>query len=634
MLDSARNLLTFDHAQGIYPSETASPSAPMRLFSPHWPQYRADPPLQRCIARLVSSTISFSTPMFFYPFAAVVGMERAKRSLLLHAVDPRIGGTLLLGQRGCAKSTLVRGFAALLPKPDGVQAPFVDVPLGVSEDRLLGAVHGESLVRTGAWTAQAGLLEKADGGVLYVDEINLLPDALSDLLLDSAASGMHRQERDGLSQVLHSRYILIGTMNPEEGDLRPQLSDRFAHGVRIEDSFSALERVEIGRRRLAFDDDPVAFEKEWAPSTELLNARLLEARTRLLGVQVPDALRLELAQRAHQAGLEGMRAELAVLRTARAAAAFRGAAAASAEDVEEAWLLCLGHRCSPSQEPQPPAQRPTQERPPSEKANPGSYSTASPQRPQPLTPKDAQPVPIPLLPMQKPRILSLPQPLFPNRHLTAPMAATSRLATSRLEGGPVLWQASVVASLKRGWTPGGAGWTWMRSSAKPLRRLWALVDASRSTGSAAFLEQAREFVAGLLPLATKVSLLLIHNNKIEWMFRNVAPQGALARLASLPSAAGASPIAGAIGKLHRAVSAGRPTRYDTVCLCSDGMPTLRAGQSAGQAAREIRVAIQRLGCSLPKAPVWLLPEMGRGVAAWVGRLLRGSGCQLLQPPLR
>jgi Mg-chelatase subunit ChlI len=254
--------------------------------------------------------------MSLYPFAAVVGMERAKCSLLLHAVDPRIGGTLLLGQRGCAKSTLVRGFAALLPKLGGLPAPFVDVPLGVSEDRLLGAVHGETLLRTGAWLAQAGLLEKANEGVLYVDEINLLPDALSDLLLDSAASGIHRQERDGLSQVLHSRYILIGTMNPEEGDLRPQLSDRFAHGVRIEDSFSALERVEIGRRRLAFDDDPAAFEKEWAPATERLNTRLQEARQRLLSVQVPDALRLALAERAQKAGLEGMRAELAPRTTA------------------------------------------------------------------------------------------------------------------------------------------------------------------------------------------------------------------------------------------------------------------------------------------------------------------------------
>lgn len=570
--------------------------------------------------------------MSLYPFAAVVGMERAKCSLLLHAVDPRIGGTLLLGQRGCAKSTLVRGFAALLPKPGGLLAPFVDVPLGVSEDRLLGAVHGETLLRTGTWLAQAGLLEKANEGVLYVDEINLLPDALSDLLLDSAASGIHRQERDGLSQVIHSRYVLIGTMNPEEGDLRPQLSDRFAHGVRIEDSFSAVERVEIGRRRLAFDDDPEAFEKEWAPATERLNARLLEARQRLLSVQVPDALRLALAERAQKAGLEGMRAELAVLRTARAAAAFRGVEAAEDEDLEEAWTLCLGHR---SIQPPPPADRPPQSPKPPQTSNPGSGIPAgAPPSSAPLTPKDAQPVPIPLLPMQKPRILSLPQPLFPNRHLTAPMAATSRLATSRLESGPVLWQASVVASLKRGWKPGAAGWTWVRSSSRPVRRLWALLDASRSTGAASFLEHAREVLAGVLPSVKKVSLLLIHNNSATWLLRNGAPGRALEGLSRLPSASGSSPIAGALGKLNRAVAGGRATHRDTVCLCSDGRPTLRSGQSAAQAAQEIRAALQRLARSSPSAPVWLRPPMGRGVAAWLERLLKGSGCQLVQLPLK
>ncbi|RFC43134.1 MAG: Mg-chelatase subunit ChlI, partial [Verrucomicrobia bacterium] len=471
----------------------------------------------------------------------------------------------------------------------------------------------------------------------YVDEINLLPDALSDLLLDSAASGIHRQERDGLSQVLHSRYILIGTMNPEEGDLRPQLSDRFAHGVRIEDSFSALERVEIGRRRLAFDDDPAAFENEWAPATECLNTRLQEARQRLLSVQVPDALRLALAERAQKAGLEGMRAELAVLRTARAAAAFRGATAAAAEDLEEAWDLCLGHR---STEPPlglpPPAARPPQSEKPPQTSNPGTSSSlaGAPPSSSPLTPKDAQPDPIPLLPMQKPRILSLPQPLFPNRHLTAPMAATARLATSRLESGPVLWQASVVASLKRGWEPGAAGWTWVRSSARPVRRLWALLDASRSTGGASFLEQAREVLAGVLRSVKKVSLLLIHNNCATWLLRSGAPGRALAGLSHLPSAAGGSPIAGALGKLNRAVSGGRATPRDTVCICSDGMPTLRSGQSAAQAARAIRAALQRLARSSSSSPFWLRPPMGRGVAAWLEKLLKGSGCELVQLPLK
>ncbi|NBV84974.1 MAG: magnesium chelatase [Verrucomicrobia bacterium] len=260
-----------------------------------------------------------------YPFAAVVGMERAKRSLLLHAVDPRIGGTLLLGHRGCAKSTLARGFAALLPEIDGQPPPFVNVPLGVTEDRLLGSVQAEKLVRTGEWASQEGLLQQAHRGVLYLDEVNLLPDAISDLLLDSAASGVHYLERDGLSLALQARYILIGTMNPEEGELRPQLADRFAHGVSVEDAFSTEQRVEIGRRRMAFDDAPEAFLNLWEVETQGLRTQLSQARERLFQVEVPDSLRFALAERARRAAAEGMRAELAVLRSARASAALKGA---------------------------------------------------------------------------------------------------------------------------------------------------------------------------------------------------------------------------------------------------------------------------------------------------------------------
>jgi Mg-chelatase subunit ChlI len=226
--------------------------------------------------------------LFQYPFTAVVGMERAKRSLLLHAIDPRIGGTLLLGHRGCAKSTLARGFAALLPQDGQKAAPFVEVPLGVTEDRLLGSIRAEVLLQSGQWTPQTGLLEAAHNGVLYLDEVNLLADPLADLLLDSAASGVHRLERDGLSLARNARYILVATMNPDEGDLRPQLADRFAHSVAITDAFTPEERVEIGRRRLAFDDAPEAFLADWTAQTLRLRAELAEARTRLLEVQTPD----------------------------------------------------------------------------------------------------------------------------------------------------------------------------------------------------------------------------------------------------------------------------------------------------------------------------------------------------------
>jgi Mg-chelatase subunit ChlI len=579
--------------------------------------------------------------MFDYPFAAVVGMERAKRSLVLHAVDPRIGGTLLSGHRGCAKSTLARGFAALLPQTHGRPAPFVDVPLGVSEDRLLGAVHGEALLRTGAWIPQPGLLEKADGGVLYIDEINLLPDAVSDLLLDSAASGVHRQERDGLSQVLRSRYILIGTMNPEEGDLRPQLSDRFAHGVPVDDSFSPEERVEIGRRRLAFEDDPEAFVLEWSSATTLLNSQLQTARNRLLQVSVPEELRFQLAERAQKAGLEGMRAELAVLRTARAAAAFRGGAAASGEDLEEAWDLCLGHR--PTSASAPPAGPPPGPQNASSVPKPSSSATAN-QAPAPsapatphsqaLTPKTAQNVPIPLQPMQKPRILSLPQPLFASRRQTAALKATARFETCRLLSGPVSWQASLVASLKQGWRPGMPGWTWVRTALSPMRRMWVLLDASRSTGAAAFLGQAREALAGMVRNVKRASLLIIHNNRLEWALRNATAGRIQERLASLPNASGASPIAAAIRKLSRAVGGSRPTNRDTVCLCSDGLPTLRKGETAAQAGAEMRSALRHLRRNSPLKPLWLCPAMSRGASAWLAKMNRGAGCELVQLPLK
>jgi magnesium chelatase subunit D len=573
------------------------------------------------------------TPMHLYPFSAVVGMERAKRSLLLHAVDPRIGGTLLLGHRGCAKSTLVRGFAALLPTNGAKPAPFVDVPLGVTEDRLLGAVHAESLVRTGAWIPQPGLLESADGGVLYVDEINLLPDAVSDLLLDSAASGIHHQQRDGLSQAIQSRYIFIGTMNPEEGDLRPQLSDRFAHGVQISDAFSPEERVEIGRRRLAFEDDPEAFLQDWETATAMLNAQLRLARVRLPTVQFPEHLRLELAQKSQQQGVEGMRAELAILRTARAAAALSGNDLVNREDMDEAWQLCLGHRSlvAPAQTQPPPSSSPrhsaaSQSSNPALQRSPSDSASST----QPLTPKEVHPSSIPLSAMQKPRILSLPKPLFAGRHLTASMTVTSRFETCRLSGSPVLWHASLVASLKRGWKPNSAGWSWVRSSLHPGRRLWALLDASRSTGAAAFLESARETLSGLAQHAKRVSLLLIHNNRVSWLARNQTVMNASQKLASLPGAAGGSPISEALRKLSRSLSGGRAAHRDAVYLFSDGLPSLGNAETAQEAGRKIRAALAHLALNAPARPVWFCPVMARGVRAWFQKIIKGSECQLIE----
>src|SRR5580658_1695941 len=235
-----------------------------------------------------------------FPFTAVVGMEDAKRSLIYHAIDPRIGGTLLLGHRGCAKTTLVRAFAELLQTTSTETIPFVELPLGATEDRLLGSVNAEALVEQNKWETRIGLIEAANGGVLYVDEINLLPDNLADQLLDSAASGKHHLERDGITRRIESRYILIGTMNPEEGDLRPQLSDRFAHGIVIQDDFTPDQRVEVVRRRIQFDDDADAFVEMYAASLADLTKRLARARTLVKTVAVSEDQRVEIANRARE----------------------------------------------------------------------------------------------------------------------------------------------------------------------------------------------------------------------------------------------------------------------------------------------------------------------------------------------
>ena len=568
-------------------------------------------------------------PMFRYPFAAVVGMERAKRSLILHAVDPRIGGTLLLGHRGCAKSTLARGFADLLAHEGAEPAPFVEVPIGASEDRLLGSIQADLLVRTGEWKPQAGLLEKADGGVLYIDEINLLPDALADLLLDSAASQVHHLERDGLSRKIETRYILVGTMNPEEGDLRPQLSDRFAHGVQVEDSFSAQERVEIGRRRMAFDDAPQMFLSEWEEATQGLRKQVTAARATLLQVATPETLRLSLAERGRSVGLEGMRAELAILRTARAAAALRGASCVGEEDLEEAWDLCVGHRIST-----PPPDRPDNGAKPQ---GPNRQETASGRSPQPSavsspTPKEAMPSPIPLPPMQKPRVVSLPVPLHPTRHETAALHSkvTARLATSRLQGGPVQWQASLTASVRRGWTPGAPGWQWIRSAQNPVRRLWALLDASRSSGAAHFLGEVRNQLSVYLRTFKRVSLLLVKDGQVSWLVKRGTAQSALRALTNIPAAAGKSPLQSAISTLNRSVAAAAPTSKDCALVCSDGLPTLAPGQTAAQACGAIHSLLGRLAKTLPSPPLWLSPKLSRPLQAWLSKLLGGSGIRWIQ----
>ena len=291
------------------------------------------------------------TESVHFPLAAVVGADELKLALCLTAIDPKIGGVLIEGPRGMAKSTLARGLADLLG-----EGPFVTLPLGATEERLVGTLDLDAALGQGRVQFSPGVLAKADGGVLYVDEVNLLADHLVDLLLDVAASGTNRIERDGLSHRHSARFVLIGTMNPEEGELRPQLLDRFGLNVALHGQPEPEARGQILRRRLAFDNDPEAFVAQWAPVQAQLRERCQAARQHLASIELDDRSLALITERCFAAGVDGLRADLVWWRAARAHAAWRGGAAIGDEDIEAVAEFALRHRRqTPPDASQPPA---------------------------------------------------------------------------------------------------------------------------------------------------------------------------------------------------------------------------------------------------------------------------------------
>jgi magnesium chelatase subunit D len=278
-----------------------------------------------------------SAPVF--PLSAIVGQAELVQALLINAVSPEVGGVLVRGERGTAKSTAVRGLAPLLPGP----APLVELPLGTTLDRLVGSID---LARAldGEHRFEPGLLSRAHEGILYVDEVNLLPDHLVDALLDAAATGVARVEREAVSVVDDARFLLVGTMNAEEGELRPQLLDRFGLGVEVRTPADPGTRAEIVRRRLAFERDPEAFAEQWAPAEVALREQIATARGRLPGVVLPERELMRITGACAQLGVDGVRGDIVTARAARALAALRGAAEVGEEDVRQAALLALAHR--------------------------------------------------------------------------------------------------------------------------------------------------------------------------------------------------------------------------------------------------------------------------------------------------
>ncbi|MCU0587557.1 MAG: VWA domain-containing protein [Syntrophobacteraceae bacterium] len=317
-----------------------------------------------------------------FPFSALVGQNLMKRALLLNVIDPSIGGVLIKGERGTAKSTGVRALAGLLPTirvvsgcpfhcdPDDIDGfcphcreslgsgqpipvlergiRLVNLPIGTTEDRLLGAIDIEKALKSGQKAFEPGLLAEAHRGILYVDEVNLLNDQIVDLFLDAAASGRNLVEREGISFSHASRFVLVGTMNPEEGDLRPQLLDRFGLSVSIEGIHTLSERVEIVKRRLSFEQNPRDFRAIWAQKDAELARNLVRAKESLPQVTFTEAI-LETSSRLAMAmETDGHRADIVMMKSARANAALEGRSRVSPEDLQLAARLALPHRIGKS----------------------------------------------------------------------------------------------------------------------------------------------------------------------------------------------------------------------------------------------------------------------------------------------
>ena len=313
-----------------------------------------------------------------FPFTAIVGQEKMKKALILNAINPNIGGVLIRGEKGTAKSTAVRALAFLLPEIEVVaDCPFncnpyletemchrcrerkakgevlpvikrrmqvVDLPLGATEDRVVGTLDIERALKTGEKHFEPGILAAAHRGILYVDEVNLLDDHLVDVLLDAAAMGVNIVEREGVSFSHPAKFILIGTMNPEEGELRPQFLDRFGLCVDVEGIHDPKMRVEIVKRWLEYESDPHTMEEKWAEEEKRLRERILNAQVLLPKVSYTDETLTLIAQIALEAGVDGHRADIAMFKVAKTLAAYHGHTEITEEDIKEAADLVLPHR--------------------------------------------------------------------------------------------------------------------------------------------------------------------------------------------------------------------------------------------------------------------------------------------------
>ena len=305
-----------------------------------------------------------NTPIF--PFTAIVGQEEMKLALELNVIDPKIGGVMIMGDRGTGKSTTIRAIADLLPEievikddpfnrhptdetletneTEFIKIPMVDLPLGATEDRVCGTIDIEKALTDGVKAFEPGLLAKANRGILYVDEVNLLDDHLVDILLDSAASGWNTVEREGISIRHPAQFVLVGSGNPEEGELRPQLLDRFGMHAEIRTVKDPDLRVKIVEERTLFDLDPYAWADKYKDQQESLKQKIIDAQTLLDKIEMPYDFRVKISKVCSELDVDGLRGDIVTNRAAKAYTAFQGKKTVSIEDIQQVIVLCLRHR--------------------------------------------------------------------------------------------------------------------------------------------------------------------------------------------------------------------------------------------------------------------------------------------------
>ncbi|HEY2600350.1 MAG TPA: VWA domain-containing protein [Thermoleophilaceae bacterium] len=581
-----------------------------------------------------------------FPLSAIVGQEELIEALLVNAVAPEVGGVLVRGQRGTAKSTAVRGLAPLLPPvraargetfafapgeraPGGLvaadaeveerPAPLVELPLGTTLDRLVGALD---LARAldGLHAFEAGLLARAHQGILYVDEVNLLPDHLVDALLDAAAAGVARVEREAVSAEHAARFLLVGTMNVEEGDLRPQLLDRFGLGVEVRTPTDVSVRAEIVRRRLAFEHDPDAFLRRWCDEEETLRTRIADARTRVDGVVLPERELLRITGACAKLGVDGVRGDIVSARAARALAALERADEVNEDHVRRAAALALAHRRrrdpldghAPTDEelqraldeepeddpdgggkgsPAPPHSAPPQ----SSGANGDPhFSPSAPARPANHSPEAAR------LPTEA---LKLPGA---GRGPAGRRARTSGMSAGAIDTRPALPDSddlALVATLRARLL--GAGTGHLREHVRAGREaafLCLVVDASGSMGAQRRLARVKGALVALLREAyarrDRVAVIAFRDDSAELLVAPGAPlEKAAQALASLPTG-GRTPLAQGLTAAERLVrreALRDPTRRSIAVVLTDGRvrdsdgAIPRAAAALGRAADTVDV---------------------------------------------